>query len=381
LEFDSKNIKIKKYWDLPKNKLNISFNEAVEEVEYLLKDSIKKRLLSDVEVGSFLSGGVDSSVVTAIMSKISTKQIKTFSIGFNQKEYNEASFAKKIANYLNTNHNEYYFDIQDLINLIDKIVDIYDEPFGDASALPTLILSEFTKKEVSVALSGDGGDELFLGYDRYFFTDDYYHKFKKLPFKNILSEIFKLFPNDKLNKLSYPLKHLTKENLYAVINTALKPWEIREILDKDNSTFLKLAEYRGEFESIEDFSRYDFYRYIPDDILTKVDRASMKYSLEVRVPILDHRIVEFAYSLPQNIKLTKGAKSILKEIVYKYIPKEFIDRPKKGFGVPLKIWFRNELKSTLYEKIKNNKELKRRFFLHQKGYNYEYLFWNWWLIK
>ena len=379
LEFDGKNIKIEKYWDLPKNKLNISFNEAVEEVEYLLKDSIKKRLLSDVEVGSFLSGGVDSSVVTAIMSKISTKQIKTFSIGFNQKEYNEASFAKKIANYLNTNHNEYYFDIQDLINLIDKIVDIYDEPFGDASALPTLILSEFTKKEVSVALSGDGGDELFLGYDRYFFTDNYYYKFKKLPFKNILSEIFKLFPNDKLNKLSYPLKHLTKENLYAVINTALKPWEIREILDKENSTFLELAEYKGEFESIEDFSRYDFYRYIPDDILTKVDRASMKYALEVRVPILDHRIVEFAYSLPQNIKLTKGAKSILKEIVYKYIPKELIDRPKKGFGVPLKIWFRNELKNRIFEKIKNNKELKRRFFLHQKGYNYEYLFWNWYL--
>jgi asparagine synthase (glutamine-hydrolysing) len=379
LEFDGKNIKIKKYWDLPERKIDISFNEAVEEVEYLLKDSIKKRLLSDVEVGSFLSGGVDSSVVTAIMSKISTKQIKTFSIGFNQKEYNEASFAKNIANYLNTNHNEYYFDIQDLINLIDKIVDIYDEPFGDASALPTLILSEFTKKEVSVALSGDGGDELFLGYDRYFFTDNYYYKFKKLPFKNILSEIFKLFPNDKLNKLSYPLKHLTKENLYAVINTALKPWEIREILDKENSTFLELAEYKGEFESIEDFSRYDFYRYIPDDILTKVDRASMKYALEVRVPILDHRIVEFAYSLPQNIKLTKGAKSILKEIVYKYIPKELIDRPKKGFGVPLKIWFRNELKNRIFEKIKNNKELKRRFFLHQKGYNYEYLFWNWYL--
>ena len=230
-----------------------------------------------------------------------------------------------------------------------------------------------------MALSGDGGDELFLGYDRYFFTDNYYHKFKKLPFKNILSEIFKLFPNDKLNKLSYPIKHLTKENLYAVINTALKPWEIREILDKENSTFLELAEYKGEFESIEDFSRYDFYRYIPDDILTKVDRASMKYALEVRVPILDHRIVEFAYSLPQNIKLTKGAKSILKEIVYKYIPKELIDRPKKGFGVPLKIWFRNELKNRIFEKIKNNKELKRRFFLHQKGYNYEYLFWNWYL--
>jgi len=384
LIFDDKRIEIKRYWNLPKEKLNINFNEAVEEVEYLLKDSIKKRLLADVEVGAFLSGGVDSSLVSAIMAEVSNKQIKTFTIGFKEKDYNEAEYAKNIAKHIKSNHFEYYFEVKDVLKLIEKFDFYYDEPFGDSSALPTMLLSKITKENVTVSLSGDGGDELFLGYDRYFFTKNYYEKLKKIPFRNVFSKICDIFPNDKCNKMSYPIKNLTKEHLYSVISTALKPWELDKVFNKNyiNETFLSLAEYEGEFETIEDFSRFDFYRYLPDDILVKVDRASMAYSLEARVPILDYRLVELAYKLPQNLKLQNGHKSILKEILYKYVPKELIERPKMGFGVPLDKWFRNELRDILLDKINslderfNKKYLLKLFEAHQKGANYSYVFWN-----
>ena len=382
LVFDGENIKIKRYWDLLKEKFNITFNEAVEEVESLLKDSIKKRLLSDVEVGSFLSGGIDSSLVSAIMSKVSDKQIKTFTIGFNEKNYNEAEFAKNIANYIGSNHFEYYFGANDVLKLLENFDKFYDEPFGDASALPSMLLSKVTSQNVKVTLSGDGGDELFLGYDRYFFTKNYYNKLKKFPFKSLLGSIFKILPNDKLNKMAYPLQNLSYQNLYSVVSSALKPWEVSKMFNQEYLSYLELSEYEEDFESIEDFSKFDFYRYLPNDILYKVDRASMAYSLEARVPILDHRIVEFAYSLPENLKLYKGQKSILKEILYKYVPKNLLDRPKMGFGVPLKEWFRGELKEILFERIKNldesfNKEyILDLFNKHQKGYNYEYILWN-----
>jgi len=392
LIFDGENIIIKRYWDLPEKKANISFNEAVEEVEYLLKDSIKKRLLADVEVGGFLSGGVDSSLVSTLMSKVSNTQIKTFTIGFREKNYNEAEFAKKIAQYIGSEHYEYYFDIKDLLNLVEKIDYYYDEPFGDASALPTMLLSEITRNEVTVALSGDGGDELFLGYDRYFFTQKFYNVFNKLPknIRNLVSKIFEISNQDKLKKMSYSIKNLTYQNLYAVLYTAIKPWELESIFDKEffysyfnEGNLFEILDYKmNKFNSIENLSRLDFYRYLPDDILVKVDRASMAYSLEARVPILDYRIVEFAYKLPQNLKLKNGVKSILKAILYKYIPKELVDRQKMGFGVPLKKWFRNELKDVAYEKILSlderfNKEyILKLFKAHQNGANYSYIFWN-----
>ena len=390
LIFDGSNIEIKKYWDLPKEKLNINYNEAVEKVESLLKDSIKKRLLSDLEVGTFLSGGIDSSLVSAIMSKVSNKQIKTFTIGFNEKGYNEAEFAKEIAKKIDSNHFEYYFGVNDVLNLIENIDYYYDEPFGDASSLPTMLLSQFTKSQVTVSLSGDGGDELFLGYDRYEFTQNYYNKISKLPMRNIISWFCKSINHDKCNKMSYVIKNLSKENLYAILYSDLKPWELKSTFNKDiiYNNLKELLDYDQELNIVEDFSRLDFYRYLPDDILVKVDRASMAYSLEARVPILDYRLVELAYSLPENIKLKHGPKSILKDILSKYIDRNIFDRPKKGFGVPLKIWFRNELKDILYEKILsldenifNKKELLKKFEMHQKGANYEYLFWNLMRIK
>ncbi len=393
LIFDGENIQKKRYWSLPNSKIKISYSEAVEESERLIRSSVNYRLLSDLEVGSFLSGGIDSSLVSSIMQQSTKQQIKTFTIGFEDKNYNEAGFAKEVAKHIGSDHYEYIFGVDDVIALMDDMDRYYDEPFGDASALPTMLLSKFTKEHVTVALSGDGGDELFLGYDRYFFTDKYYNLFRKLPqlSRDMLSSMGRLSKQDRLEKIAYPIQHLTKENLYSVIASYTKPWEMESLFSREfvrdsfsESTYMAFQEIE-EFnpnDSFDNFSKIDFYRYLPDDILTKVDRASMRYSLEARVPLLDHRIVEFAYSLPTDIKLKNGAKSILKEILYKQIPRELIDRPKMGFAVPLKEWFRGEMREILQDKIEslddrfNKTYLRKLFDEHQKGKNYEYVFWN-----
>jgi len=393
LIFDGAEVKKKRYWTLSNNKIDISYEEALEETERLIRSSISYRLLSDVEVGSFLSGGIDSSLVSSIMQQSASQQIKTFTIGFEDKKYNEASFAKDVANHIGSDHYEYIFGVDDVIALMDGMDHYYDEPFGDASALPTMLLSKFTKDRVTVALSGDGGDELFLGYDRYFFTDKYYNMFSKMPqfSRNILSKAGKLSNQDRLEKIAYPLKNLTKENLYSVISSYVKPWEMESLFSKefvrqsfDESSYMAFQEIEefSSSDSFENFSKIDFHRYLPDDILTKVDRASMRYSLEARVPLLDHRVVEFAYALPTELKLKNGAKSILKDILYKQVPRELIDRPKMGFGVPLKHWFRGEMREILQDKIEslddrfNKVYLRKLFDEHQKGKNYEYVFWN-----
>jgi len=398
LVFNGESVEINNYWKLPSNKIDISYSEAVEETERLIRSSVEYRLLSDLEVGSFLSGGVDSSLVSAVMQNISSQPIKTFTIGFEDSNYNESVYAKEVAKHIGSNHYEYIFGVNDVKALLEDFDTYYDEPFGDASALPTMLLSKFTKEHVTVALSGDGGDELFLGYDRYFITQKYYQLFKKFPqfSRNILSALCTISNRDKLEKIAYPLKHLSKENLYSVISTATKPWELESVFSKDfvydsfkevNFLSLQGIDNFNETDTFDNFSKIDFHRYLVDDILTKVDRASMRYSLEARVPLLDHRLVEFAYRLPTELKLQNGAKSILKEVLYKYVPKELIERPKMGFAVPLKTWFRGELKDILYAKIEsmdepfNQKYLKKLFDEHQKGKNHEYLFWNLMRVK
>ena len=395
LVYDGNHINIIKYWNLPCQSVNIDYEEAVIKTETLVRDSIKYRLLSDVEVGAFLSGGVDSSLVSAIMQQESSKKIKTFSIGFEDKDYDESAYAKEVAKYIGSEHYEYKFKASDALNLIEDFDTYYDEPFGDTSSLPMMLLSEMTKDKVSVALSGDGGDELFLGYDRYFFTDNYYNKLKKIPqpIRTAISILFKYSNKDKLEKMSYPIKYLTEENLYSVLYSSIKPWDldncfskeyIYDTFGKNNLTLLDLLEIKlSEEKLLNNLSKLDFNRYLPDDILTKIDRASMAYSLEARVPLLDHRLVELAYSLPIDVKLKNGPKSILKEILYKYIPKELIDRPKMGFGVPLKFWLRNELKDVLYYKIDNlDDRFNKNYMLKladkhvYKKHNYEYTLWN-----
>ena len=295
---------------------------------------------------------------------------------------------------MGTEHYEYKFSVSDVYNLLEHIDIYYDEPFGDASSLPMMLLSQKTKEKVTVALSGDGGDELFLGYHRYFITDNYYTRLKNVPqlLRSILSVIGKYSGQDKLQKISYPLKNLSKQNLYALLYSSTKPWELINLFDRDfllesfgkiDLNLLDILEYDLNGENlIDSLSRLDFHRYLPDDILTKVDRASMAYGLEARVPLLDHRIVELAYSLQTNVKLQNGPKSILKDILYRQIPKDLVDRPKRGFSVPLKHWFRNELKEIVSNKIDSldhrfNKEyLMKIFDEHQKGKNFEYVLWN-----
>ena len=393
IKFDGNGVYQTRYWHLPKGKIDIEYEGAVDEVERLIRSSIKYRLLSDIEVGSFLSGGIDSSLVSAIMQEQSNQPIKTFTIGFKDKDYNEAIFAKKVAKHIGSDHYEQIFEVNDVISLMSDMDKYYDEPFGDASALPTMLLSKFTQEKVSVALSGDGGDELFLGYDRYFFVYRYYYLLRKFPqfSRDILSFLFKYSNQDKLEKMAYPIKHLTQENLYSTIASYTKPWMINSMFNIEfvresfqESSYLEFQEIINfdNIDPFENFSKIDFYRYLPDDILTKVDRASMRYSLEARVPLLDHRLVEFAYTLPTEIKLKNGAKSILKDVLYKHIPQTLIDRPKMGFAVPLKKWFRAEMKDMLQDKIESlderfNKEYLRKLFeQHQKGKNYEAIFWN-----
>ena len=393
LVFDGRVIEKKRYWSLPNKRIDINYEEALEETQRLIRSSIKYRLLSDVEVGSFLSGGVDSSLVSSIMQQSTNQQIKTFTIGFEDKNYNEAGFAKEVAKHIGSEHYEYIFGVEDVIALMEDIDKYYDEPFGDSSALPTMLLSKFTKEKVSVALSGDGGDELFLGYDRYFFTDKYYNMFNKIPqfSRDLLAKAGRISRQDRLEKIAYPLKHLSQDALYCVVMAHIKPWQletlfnpefVRESFSELNYNSLLEIETFNQDDSFDNFSKIDFYSYLPDDILTKVDRASMKYSLEARVPLLDHRVVEFAYSLPTEIKLKNGAKSILRDILYKQVPKELIDRPKKGFSVPLKEWFRAEMRDILQDKIEslddrfNKVYLRKLFKEHQNGKNYAYVFWN-----
>ncbi|MBW1649314.1 MAG: asparagine synthase (glutamine-hydrolyzing) [Deltaproteobacteria bacterium] len=395
--FDGDNITLKQYWKLPDKTLDISFDNAVKQTHHLLRSSVSYRLLADVEVGCFLSGGIDSSLTAAIMSQLSAKKIKTFSIGFEDKKYDESGYAKNIASLLKTDHYQYICRPADVINLIDSFDYYFDEPFGDPSGLPTMLLSDLASRYVKVSLSGDGGDELFLGYDRYFITDNLLNILKYLPksLRGAVSFIMAKSGKDKLEKLSYPVKNPSLANLYSVLASYVKPWNLKKIFSEEfiNQTWqnkkldvFSLQETEPNIknnEIISALSIVDFYRYLPDDILTKVDRATMKYSLEVRVPMLDHRIAEFAYAIPLKIKLAKGRKSVLREILYKYLPAKLIERHKKGFGVPLKDWFKKELKDLLYDKIAaldnkfNKKYLYKMAADHiNNNKNYEYIFWS-----
>ncbi|MBW1615896.1 MAG: asparagine synthase (glutamine-hydrolyzing) [Deltaproteobacteria bacterium] len=394
--FDGDNITLKRYWKLSDKRLDISFDNAVKQTHNLLKSAVSYRLLADVEVGCFLSGGIDSSLVAAIMSRLSEKKIKTFSIGFEDKRYDESGYAKNVASLLKTDHYEYICRPADIIKLIDNFDYYFDEPFGDDSGIPTMLLSDLASKHVKATLSGDGGDELFLGYDRYFITDKLFNilKYFPKPLRSAASFIMAKSDKDKLEKLSYPVQRPSLANIYSVLASCVKPWNLKKIFteefisqtwqNKELDLFL-LQETEPNIknnEIISALSIMDFHLYLPDDILTKVDRATMKYSLEARVPILDHRIAEFAYALPLKIKLAKGRKSILREILYKYLPQKSFKRPKKGFGVPLKDWFKKELKDLLYDKLEsldnrfNKKYLYKMAAEHiNNNKNYDYIFW------
>lgn len=334
------------YWSIESSYSKISrfpgdYDQAVQEMHGLLRDAVAKRMISDVSIGCFLSGGIDSSLIAAIMQEQSEKKIKTFTIGFNENQYNEADYAEKVAKEIGTEHTCVYMSVNEAKKLIDNIPLYYDEPMADASEIATMLLSKITRKDVTVALSGDAADELFGGYVRYAELK----RFAKLkPISRLLQLSNQVYPLKEkvpriINKMFYFGK--TEDIIYADYNVFWDQYTgllKRGLPMKRDENILNLTEIPEE-----KYMLYDMNAYLPDDILTKVDRASMAFSLEARTPFLDYRIVEFALSLPMQYKIEKKCqKRILRTIAYKYVSQGLLERPKQGFGVPVREWLRED---------------------------------------
>lgn len=366
-------------------------NDLVFELEKLLKDSVKKRMMSDVPLGAFLSGVVDSSAVVALMQAQSLMPVKTFSIGFYEDQYNEAKFAKAVAKHLGTDHAELYVTPKEAMDVIPKLSDMYDEPFSDSSQVPTFLVSRLAKKYVTVSLSGDGGDELFVGYNRYLWADKIWRKMRVMPhpFKFRIARFISTFSPDTwdslFRKMEFLLPTRFKQTLYGdklyklseiltgkspdeIYNRLISHWKDPEKLvigSKEPKMILDDQSIKGVIPKFKDrMMFFDLLTYLPDDILTKVDRASMAVSLEARVPLLDHKVVEFSKKIPLKYKIRNGeSKWILRQILYKYVPRALIDRPKMGFGVPIDSWLRGPLKDWAEELLSENR-LKKEGILN-----------------
>lgn len=355
-------------------------DSLVNSFDSLFHKTIKNHLNSDVEIGTFLSGGIDSSLVTAIASKYK-KNLKTFTVGFSQSEYDESKYAKKISKELNTDHYEIILDTKDLNEMLPKITEIYDEPFADSSQIPTYLVSKFASQKVKVILSGDGGDEIFCGYNRYFYIQELWKKFSMFNFsmRKNLYKFMNFLPNSTLEKLlKATYKIIYKKNLIPGNNSFFKifkrfgkikdinelyesflccDWDDRysEILNINYDKKAVNLKNKQVFEDnfIKNMMYWDTQNYLTDDILCKVDRASMFNSLETRHPFLSQEIVKFGINLDTNYlyNQNQGGKIILKETLNKYLSKSLFNREKMGFGIPLNEWFRNELKYEMHDII------------------------------
>ena len=344
------------YWDidsLGKNKFSGSYDDALNKLETLTTKAVKTRLVADVPVGVFLSGGVDSSLIAALASKTTTDKIKTFSVKFNEKGFDESTYAQQVANHLKTDHNVINCNYDEGLDLIKDFSHYYDEPFADSSAIPSMLLSKHTKKHVTVALSGDGGDESFLGYLRYDWVT-YMNMIYKLPkpLRLLAAYSLDILPYYKLKIISSVIKNDNVNNAYlSTIYGSPPSWVDNSAPIDSNFDELKYLFHNSKniYERVSDF---DIKTYLNWDINTKVDRASMAYSLEARAPLMDYNIVDFARSLPTEFKYKKGNKKrILKDILYKHVPKEIFDRPKAGFTMPFKKWFKHELKGFVLSEL------------------------------
>ena len=363
MTFKNNKLKCKRYWStslLFEKKTNTDFQTTKLKLKELIVDSVNKRLVSDVPVGTFLSGGTDSSLITAIAQKQSFQKINTFSIGFKEAKYNESIHAKKVANYLNTNHTEFIISENEAINELEKIIEHMDEPFADSSVLPTMMVSKMARKYVTVCLSGDGGDEQFMGYGAYNWANRLRNpilwnlrypifKFLKLSIKNQNKRGALVFKSPKGNWKSHIFSQ--EQYLYseAEIKKILKVTTNSDLINQMNFDIAK----KRKLTPSESQALFDLNNYLVDDLLVKVDRCSMYSSLECRVPLLDHNIVEFCLNIDENIKIKNGnQKYLLKQILFDYIPEEIMDRPKWGFSIPLEKWLKKDLRY-LIEKYLN----------------------------
>lgn len=360
LKFRYGKVKVWKYWDVKEVYHSMQehpvtdYEQAKQELKGLLKKAVSDRMIADVPLGAFLSGGYDSSLMTAIAQEHAAEPVKTFSIGFNEERYNEARYAKEVADYLGTRHTELYIDEKEMFDLVESIPAYYDEPFADSSQIPTMLVSKLARQDVTVALSGDGGDEFFCGY-------------------NIYENVRQAQMLDLLGGMTYGACNLPGFRQMGLMEKL--PFRVRVIAgnrNKETKTQFGAGNYvvragrmvLGEglpchypVESAYQVKDWQIRRmlldmdtYLPGDILCKVDRASMKYSLEARCPILDKDVMEYSFRLSHRMKYEKGNKKrILKDIAYEYIPKQLLDRPKVGFGVPLDKWLRGPLKEQLMD--------------------------------
>lgn len=378
LDWQHRDAQPEPYWslaDIAVNGQNTPFSgspeAAVDQLESLLSEAIRGQMLADVPLGAFLSGGIDSSTVVALMQAQSAQPIKTFTIGFNEAAYNEAEHAKAVARHLGTDHTTLYVSPEQAMDVIPKLPSIYCEPFSDSSQIPTFLVSRLARQHVTVSLSGDGGDELFGGYNRYVLTDRLWRHLSRAPsglrrlvaggirsvspsawntfagpLQSALPSRFKLANlGDKLHKGAGVLAASSIDELYLGLVSHWDPATVVLAGNEPPTVLTANAPHLPGLDPVQRMMALDTLSYLPDDILVKVDRAAMGVSLETRVPMLDHRLVEFAWQLPLDLKVRDGiGKWLLRQVLYRHVPAELIDRPKMGFGVPIDAWLRGPMR-------------------------------------
>jgi asparagine synthase (glutamine-hydrolysing) len=392
-----------------------SEEEISGELRQTLASAVKLRMISDVPLGAFLSGGIDSSLVVALMQAQSSRPVQTFTIGFNEGDYNEAAHARRVAQHLGTDHTELYVTPQQTLDVVPLLPSMYDEPFADSSQIPTYLVSKLARSKVTVSLSGDGGDELFGGYNRYLFTRAMWNRLKLLPysgrklaaaaissigprtFDRVYGIVRPLIPSGKRVSAAGDKAHRVAEFLPSrgpqeIYLRALSHWQSPEDLvlgASEPATVRRVIQDSSALPSLEEQMMLSDQRmYLPDDILTKVDRASMAVSLEARVPILDHRVVELAWKLPLHYKIRNGvSKWALRQLLYQHVPQALFERPKMGFAVPLEHWLRGPLRpwaegrlseeSLSRHRLLNVAAVRKKWHEHVSGSrNWQYLLWN-----
>ena len=379
LKVNTKHLQLIKYWDVydsyNKPKLDISFDDAKAETEKILKSACDYRMVSDVPVGVFLSGGYDSSLLTAILQKNRSEKLKTFTIGVPDIGLNEAEYAKDVAKHLGTEHYEFTCSQKEALELIDDLPYYYDEPFADSSAIPTTLVSKMAKKQVTVALSADGGDEIFAGYNRYDYLMRYGKRLNQIPpvLRYLAVGTMNVIPAEKLpilknkynfhnryEKLKGLLKNPSPINMMLNLSRQYDDEQLKNIFNLNfqslNTSYLSDDLKKEFYTPLSYMMAIDYQTYLVDDILQKVDRASMSASIEGREPFLDHRIIEWAAQMPDDFKYHNGSKKyILKEITHQYLPKALMDRPKQGFAIPIDHWLANELKEKVFYYLNDSK--------------------------
>lgn len=418
----AKTVRPKAYWSFNEtvenglaNPFTGNENQAIDTLETTLMESIKGQMLSDVPLGAFLSGGIDSSTIVALMQAQSSRPVKTFTIGFDDSGYNEATHAKAVAKHIGTEHTELYLRPDDALSVIPKLSSIYDEPFADSSQIPTFLVSQLAKQQVTVALSGDGGDELFGGYNRYLLAQNVWSKNRKLPkavrkmaatglsslspkkwdnlfdtFSTVIPERFQLrTPGDKAHKLAAVLNIDSEQDFYQRLTSHWQHPADVVIGAKEPKTLISNANCWPKTDNFQEaMMAMDAQTYMADDILVKVDRAAMANSLETRVPILDHRVVELAWRMPLDYKIRNGeGKWLLKQVLFRHVPSKLIERPKMGFGIPIHDWLRGPLREWA-EALLDENLLRQQGYFHPKpvremwkkhlsgAYNYQHQLWD-----